>query len=61
MVDSENDTTFPGQPKKLYESLSGEKSFLMFTAAERADLHCQAGAADLFWQKTYEWLNEVLR
>ena len=61
VVDSENDTTFPGQPKKLYESLSGEKTFLMFTAAEGADLHCQAGAADLFWQKTYEWLNEVLR
>lgn len=60
VIDSENDHTFPGQPQKLYESLTGKKEFLMFTAAEGADLHCQAGATQVFWQKTFEWLNKVL-
>ncbi len=60
VIDSENDHTFPGQPQKLYESLICEKEFLMFTAAEGADLHCQAGAAPIFWEKTYEWLDKIL-
>jgi len=61
VVDSENDHTFPGQPKKLYESLTGKKDFLMFTAVEGADLHCQAGAAEISWKKTYEWLDKTLK
>jgi dienelactone hydrolase len=61
VVDSENDHTFPGQPKKLYESLTGKKDFLMFTAEEGADLHCQAGAAEISWKKTYEWLDKTLK
>ncbi len=61
VVDSENDTTFPKQPQKLYALLPGSKNrFLMFTAAEGADLHCQAGAAGIFWQKTFTWLDKVL-
>jgi esterase/lipase len=59
VIDSENDKTFPGQPQKLYKSLTCEKTFLMFTAAEGADLHCQVGAAPLSWEKTYEWLNKI--
>lgn len=45
---------------KLYNSLVCDKTFLMFTAAEGADLHCQAGAADVSWRKTFAWLDAVL-
>ena len=62
VVDSEKDTTFPNQPQKLYASLPGyANTFLMFTAAEGAELHCQAGAAEFFWQKTLAWLAGVLK
>ncbi|MFO7601213.1 MAG: alpha/beta fold hydrolase [Candidatus Desulfacyla sp.] len=62
VVDSENDTTFPKQPQKLYASLPGSSNqFLMFTAAEGADLHCQAGAIQLFWQKTFAWLDIIFK
>jgi pimeloyl-ACP methyl ester carboxylesterase len=62
VVDSENDTTFPKQPQKLYASLTGSgNKFLMFTAAEGADLHCQAGASQVFWQKTFAWLDTILK
>lgn len=60
VIDSENDTTFPGQPMKLYENLTCRKDFLMFTAAEGADLHCQAGAAPISWKKTFDWLDGIL-
>ena len=61
VVDSENDTTFPKQPQKLYASLIGSKEFVMFTAAEGADLHCQAGASQIFWQEAFAWIDKALR
>lgn len=61
VIDSENDTTFPGQPQKLYENLTCEKDFLMFTAAEGAGLHCQLGAPQISWEKTFQWLDGILK
>jgi dienelactone hydrolase len=62
VIDSENDTTFPKQPQKLYASLPGTKNrFLMFTAVQGADLHCQAGAAEIFWDRTFAWLDQIFK
>jgi pimeloyl-ACP methyl ester carboxylesterase len=62
VVDSEKDTTFPKQPQKLYANLPGHfNAFLMFTEAEGAELHCQAGASDIFWKKAFAWLDTVLK
>jgi hypothetical protein len=33
----------------------------MFTAAKGADLHGQAGASEVFWQKTFAWLDTILK
>jgi dienelactone hydrolase len=61
VIDSESDEAFPGQPSKLFHSLKAPKDFLMFTKAEGADLHCQAGAFELAAEKTFAWLDRVLR
>jgi alpha-beta hydrolase superfamily lysophospholipase len=60
VIDSESDDAFPDQPSKLFHSLKAPKDFLMFTKAEGADLHCQAGAFEISAEKTFAWLDRVL-
>jgi dienelactone hydrolase len=60
VIGSENDTSFPGQPKRLYDALTCPRTFLLFTAAEGAGEHCQAGAATLSAARTFDWLDETL-
>ena len=39
-----NDEFFEGQPEALFQHLTCDKTFVQFTAEERADAHCQFGA-----------------
>jgi pimeloyl-ACP methyl ester carboxylesterase len=45
--------------RKLYDSLTCDKRFLLFTAAEGAGDHCEAGARAVFNQRALDWLDEV--
>ncbi|MGD0189566.1 MAG: alpha/beta fold hydrolase [Rhizomicrobium sp.] len=45
---------------RLYESLTCEKTRLVFTAKEGAGAHCEAGARMLFNQRAFDWLDGVL-
>ncbi|HEX4112962.1 MAG TPA: alpha/beta fold hydrolase [Stellaceae bacterium] len=45
--------------RKLYDSLTCDKRFILFTADEGAGNHCEAGARALFNQRAFDWLDEV--
>jgi pimeloyl-ACP methyl ester carboxylesterase len=47
--------------RKLYDSLTCDKRFILFTAEEGAGDHCEAGARALFNQRAFDWLDEVLK
>jgi hypothetical protein len=41
VLDAEKDDSFPGQPKKVFEALSCPKKYILFTAEEGAEEHCE--------------------
>ena len=59
VIDSEADQSFPGQSKKLYDALTYPKEFMLFTAEESAEEHCQIGAAALSHQRIFDWLDKT--
>ena len=59
VIDSEEDVSFKGQAKPLYDALTCPKTFMLFTKEEGAEDHCQVGAPQLSQQKTFDWLQEV--
>ena len=60
VIDTEAEHGFAGQAPALYESLTCEKAFLLFTAEEGAEDHCQVGSPMLSAQRTFDWLEETL-
>jgi dienelactone hydrolase len=60
VLDAEKDDSFPGQPKKVFEALSCPKKYILFTAEEGAEEHCQCGASALSNQRIFDWLDETL-
>ncbi|WP_405164261.1 alpha/beta fold hydrolase [Nocardia sp. NBC_01499] len=57
---AEDDGFFAGQPEKLYQNLTGPKTYLEFTAEDGADAHCQTGAQRLAYARILDWLDETL-
>ncbi len=49
-----------GQAKDLFAALQSPKEYLLFTAAEAAQIHVQPGAAALQSQRMLEWLESTL-
>lgn len=60
VCEAENDHFFQGQPQKLYEALTCEKTYIRFTAEEGGEEHCHFGALQLFNQRVFAWLDEVM-
>ncbi|MFE0104554.1 TIGR03086 family metal-binding protein [Streptomyces sp. NPDC059009] len=56
----EDDGFFKGQPEKLYDHLTCEKTLMTFTEGEGADAHCQSGAQRLACARIFDWLDRVL-
>ena len=46
--------------RRLFDTLTCRKSFIVFTASDGADAHCEAGARALFNQHAFDWLDTVL-
>ena len=46
--------------RRLYDALTGPKTFIRFTAAEGAGDHCEASARSVYIQRAYDWLDGVL-
>jgi len=60
VVDAEAEHSFPGEAKKLYDALTCQKEFMLFTAEEGAEEHCQIGAAMISQERIFGWLEDVL-
>jgi hypothetical protein len=60
IIDVENDNSFPGQARKLYELLTCPKTWLFFTEDEGAGDHCQTGSPALAQQRIFDWLDETV-
>jgi pimeloyl-ACP methyl ester carboxylesterase len=60
VVDSESDLFMRGQARKLYAALTCPKDFLLFTRAQAAQAHCQAGALAFSNEAIFNWLDKVL-
>lgn len=59
VVDVEGEHLLPGEAQKLFERLTCPKTFLLFRAAEGADVHCQAGAEVIGAARILDWLDDV--
>jgi alpha-beta hydrolase superfamily lysophospholipase len=59
LTEAENDRR-RGGGKQLYEALTCPKEYILFTDAEGAGEHCEAGASSRFHQRAFDWLDEVL-
>jgi pimeloyl-ACP methyl ester carboxylesterase len=46
--------------ERLYDALTGPKTFIRFTTAEGAGDHCEALARSVYFQRVYDWLDGVL-
>ncbi|MFL6510097.1 MAG: alpha/beta hydrolase family protein [Nitrososphaera sp.] len=60
VLEAEKDDSFPGQPKKVYDALTCQKKYILFTSEEGAEEHCQCGASALSNQRIFDWLDETL-
>ena len=49
-----------GQARELYDALKGPKDYMMFTAAEAAELHVQTGSLAVQTRGVFEWLEDNL-
>ncbi len=60
VIDSEGDLWYPGQARQLFDALTCDKTFQLFTAEEGAGDHCQVGSPMLSAQRMFDWLEETL-
>jgi hypothetical protein len=61
VVDSEAERSFQGQANRLYDTLICPKEFMLFTAEEGAEEHCQVSAQMISQERIFGWLEDVLR
>jgi alpha-beta hydrolase superfamily lysophospholipase len=59
VTQAENDVR-ASQSQDLYEALRCPKRLVAFSDAEGAGEHCESGAAALYDQRVFDWLDEVL-
>lgn len=60
VCDNVADTIAGGQAKRLHDALGCPKDYVLFTAEEGADGHCEGGAQILFHRVAFDWLDETL-
>ena len=59
VAEAENDRR-RGGGKDLYNALQCPKEYVLFTASEGAGEHCEAGGREVFFQKTFDWLDPIM-
>ncbi|WP_190184288.1 alpha/beta hydrolase family protein [Streptomyces cirratus] len=60
VLDYDDEQFYPGQPRRLYDKLTGPKDYLKLTAAEGAQLHCSPMAPQLHCEVVFDWLQHTL-
>jgi pimeloyl-ACP methyl ester carboxylesterase len=61
IMDGTGETWGAGQAKKLYDSLTCPKEYMLFTEEDSAAAHCQIGAPALSAQRMFDWLDERIK
>jgi len=59
VAEAENDRR-RGGGKDLYNALQCPKEYVLFTTSEGAGEHCEAGGREVFFQKTFDWLDLIM-
>ncbi len=59
IIEAENDVR-GGDARPLYDAIVAPKEYLLFTNAEGAGEHDESGAASLFAQRVFDWLDTTL-
>ena len=59
LTSGENDPR-NGDAKKMYDALTAPKTLIVFTNAEGGGEHDEAGAAVLFSQRAFDWLDTAI-
>jgi len=49
------------QSKQLFDVLTCRKDYIVFTAQDGADEHCECGARSLFNARAFDWLDDVFK
>jgi hypothetical protein len=60
ICDPDREHFWPGQPKQVYDALSGSKALARFTEEEGSDWHCEPRSPAIRDQRVFDWLDEVL-
>jgi dipeptidyl aminopeptidase/acylaminoacyl peptidase len=60
LLAGEQDASFPGQARKLYDMLACPKKYIMFTTEEAAEDRCHPAALALANQRIFDWLDVIL-
>lgn len=58
VTDPDDEVFWPGQPRALYERLTGDKDLVRFTAEEGANFHCEPAGNAVRAQRIFDWLEE---
>jgi dienelactone hydrolase len=61
VLEAENDQFFKGQPQRIFDALTCPKELIAFREDEGGGEHCHEGAIALWHQRTFDWLDTVLR
>ena len=59
VIDTEEEASFEGEAKKLYDALSCPRTFMLFTRDEGAEDHGQVATPLLAQQRIFDWLEEA--
>ncbi len=59
VLEGENDVR-GGDAQPLYDAITAPKDYILFANAEGAGEHDEAGAASLFAQRVFDWLDDTL-
>ena len=59
VIDTEEESSFPGEARRLYDALTCERTFMLFTREEGAEDHCQVATPLLAQQRIFDWLAET--
>ncbi|MGC1928215.1 MAG: alpha/beta hydrolase [Candidatus Nitrosopolaris sp.] len=57
VMEAQEDESFPGQPKMVYDALTCPKKYILFTKEEGAEDHCHLAALSLANQRIFDWLD----
>ena len=61
VMDGVSEVWGEGQAKQLYDALTCEKHYMLFTKEDSASEHCQVGAGAIATQRMFDWMDENLQ